>query len=363
MKKYGFSTLLISITLFGIYALYAAHQVFIVFTIGFAIAYFLQKFAKILQDKTTLSYKASATIIFTTFFLFIANILIYLLPQIYYQVYNFIVKFPTYKVNFINTISYYLDKFSINISNEYIQKLNEPLKDYIDNGIGIIFTIFHDFFMSLISAIDVIILSGIIPIIVLYIMYDWELITKKASRAIGYGIAALQNVLATEVINLHENSKLSAKFITSTAKEILNIIATYFSSLAIVCLILTIYYIVALTILGFDMPIILGIVSGFSIMLPFIGPILSIMLLLSISLFVKGVSIQLLYVILTVSIAQAVEGSFLTPKIVGEKLGLHPVVIIFMVFLFGKLFGLIGVIIASPTTAIIKLFLKKLINT
>ena len=67
----------------------------------------------------------------------------------------------------------------------------------------------------------------------------------------------------------------------------------------------------------------------------------------------------LLYVVLIFFMGQLLESNFLTPKLIGKKLGLHPLIVLLAIFIFGALFGILGIIFATPLMATIILILKR----
>ena len=78
--------------------------------------------------------------------------------------------------------------------------------------------------------------------------------------------------------------------------------------------------------------------------------------------FTFGAGIQLVYVTIIFTVGHAVEGYILSPKIIGNRIGLHPVWIIFAVFAAGSLFGILGIVFAIPIAGIVKVFLSHIID-
>lgn len=109
-----------------------------------------------------------------------------------------------------------------------------------------------------------------------------------------------------------------------------------------------VYYVLGLNFIGFDLALLLGVLSGFLIIIPFIGAIISILMVTISCYFTFGAGIELLYVIILYIVGHAVEGYILAPKIIGNRIGLHPVWIIFAVFAAGSVLGSIGLVFAIP---------------
>lgn len=122
--------------------------------------------------------------------------------------------------------------------------------------------------------------------------------------------------------------------------------------------ILSIIYSTGLSIAGIDMAIVIGVVAGFGNMVPYLGTTVGIVLaLLGLMLSWQG-PWQLAVVAGTFLVAQLSEGLVITPRIVGEKVGLTPVTVIIAILAFGELFGFVGILLAVPVGAILKVVLR-----
>lgn len=103
---------------------------------------------------------------------------------------------------------------------------------------------------------------------------------------------------------------------------------------------------------GMDYGLILGVIAGFTDLIPFFGPFLGAVPAVALALLAsKALALK---VILTVIIVQQIESQVLTPKIMGDAMGLNPLVIIFVLLAGGELFGLVGILLAVPIAAIIR---------
>ncbi|MCZ7585922.1 MAG: AI-2E family transporter [Deltaproteobacteria bacterium] len=112
-----------------------------------------------------------------------------------------------------------------------------------------------------------------------------------------------------------------------------------------------------------DVPLglVIGLFAGLVSIVPYLGLILGIGPALVLAALEHGDVLHPLLVVGVFTVAQLLEGNVITPKIVGDKLGLHPVAIIFAIMIWGSLLGLTGMIIAVPATAVLTVFLRKLV--
>ena len=122
---------------------------------------------------------------------------------------------------------------------------------------------------------------------------------------------------------------------------------------------LGIIYASGLTLIGLDFGLLIGVVSGLVSIVPFLGFILGLCVALIVALFQFGTWWGLLGVVAVFTIGQVAESVVLQPKLLGDKIGLHPVAVIFAVLAGGNLFGLTGVLLALPAAAVIMVLLRE----
>ncbi|MGZ5818485.1 MAG: AI-2E family transporter [Burkholderiaceae bacterium] len=144
------------------------------------------------------------------------------------------------------------------------------------------------------------------------------------------------------------------------ANEVDNLLAQYLRGQLLVMLILAVYYSVALAVLGFDVALPVGIITGLLVFIPYLGFGLGLVLALVASVLqFDGVN-GLIGVACVYGAGQIIEGFFLTPRLVGERIGLHPLMVIFGLLAFAQLFGFVGVLLALPACAILSVAFKHL---
>ncbi|MFT3857059.1 MAG: AI-2E family transporter [Aquabacterium sp.] len=140
----------------------------------------------------------------------------------------------------------------------------------------------------------------------------------------------------------------------------------YLRGQVLVMLILAVYYSVGLSLFGFALALPIGVLTGLAICIPYLGFGLGLVLAsLAGLLQFAGTPDGLLHPVIAVAVVyglgQVVESFFLTPRLVGERIGLHPLGVIFALMLFGKWMGLWGVLIALPTSAFLTLLGRRLV--
>jgi predicted PurR-regulated permease PerM len=140
--------------------------------------------------------------------------------------------------------------------------------------------------------------------------------------------------------------------------EIDQLLSQYLRGQLLVIIVLSIYYSVGLYVLGVTGALALGLFTGIAIFIPYIGYGAALILALLSALLQAETGVSLLAVLALYITGQALESFILTPKLVGEKIGLHPVLVVFALILFGSWFGFFGILLALPMSAIILVLCK-----
>lgn len=128
---------------------------------------------------------------------------------------------------------------------------------------------------------------------------------------------------------------------------------------SLVCAVLAIFYATGWSLVGLDYALVLGLVAGILAFVPYLGAVVSVALALLVGLGQFGVELLPLFLIFVVfQVGQILEGSVLTPNLIGERIGLHPLWVLFAVFAGGELAGLWGVFLAVPVAAVVAVIVR-----
>ena len=177
----------------------------------------------------------------------------------------------------------------------------------------------------------------LVPILTFYLLRDWDTI-----------LAHLGALIPTD----------QRDTVVSLAKDTDEVLGAFLRGQILVMLALSIIYSVGLGLVGLKFAIAIGVVSGLVSFVPYLGFVFGITLA-SLTVVLEPEPLwRLVGVVATFSIAQMLEGSFLTPKLVGDRIGLHPVLIIFAVAAGGQLFGFFGILLALPAAAILSVLVR-----
>ena len=200
-----------------------------------------------------------------------------------------------------------------------------------DNADSLMTSTFETVLMSGSSVIAAFVNSVLIIFVMFYLLIDWD-------HFFGL-IKKILPVRAQETVHhlaMHTDGLLSQ----------------YLRGMVIVISIMSAFYSIGLSLIGIKGAVALGVFTALMIVIPYIGITLGLTLAVLSAILQFGIGTELLAVLILYGIGQLLEGFFLTPRLVGERIGLHPVAVLFALLLFGKLFGFFGVLLALPISAV-----------
>ena len=321
--------------------LYHLSSALMPFAAGLVLGYLLDPVVNRLQ-RMGLNRLGAALFILAVFILALALTLILLLPVLGHQFASFIEKFPQYVVRVQALASdgggSMIDKyFGSAISYLGLQGAvsAEDIRRSLGEAVTQALQWFAGFIRSLISGsaalVSVFSLLIVTPVVAFYILLDWDRM-----------IAAIDAWLPLK----HRET------IRTLARDIDRALAGFVRGQSIVCLILGLYYGLALTIIGLNFGFLIGFATGILGFVPYVGALAGLVLSLCVAVAQGWPSWSLALLVTAVfGVGQILEGYVLSPKLVGASVGLHPVWMMLALFAFGSLFGFTGLLLAIPAAA------------
>ena len=177
----------------------------------------------------------------------------------------------------------------------------------------------------------------LIPIITFYLLRDWDSIMSHLSALIPSRQRETVHKLATETDE---------------------VLGAFLRGQLLVMLALATIYSIGLALVGLKFAVAIGVVAGLVSFVPYLGFVIGIALAALTVVLEPNPLLQMVGVVATFAVGQLIEGSFLTPKLVGDRIGLHPVIIIFAVAAGGQLFGFFGILLALPAAAVLSVVVR-----
>jgi len=179
----------------------------------------------------------------------------------------------------------------------------------------------------------------LIPVVLFYLLLDWHQLLARLAGAVPRRWVGKTIGLAREADVL---------------------LAQYLRGQLLVMLVLAVYYSAGLAIAGFDVALPVGILTGLLVFIPYLGFGLGLALALIAAVLQFSDWSGLIAVAIVYGVGQVLEGFFLTPRLVGERIGLNPLAVIFALLAFGQLFGFAGVLLALPASAVLMVAFRHL---
>lgn len=302
--------------------IYSLLGILVPFLIAFTVSFIVNPWVKYLEKKNV-NHKLSVFIVI----LFLISILVifgvFLVPLINKELSFFIDNFPEFidKINnLFNNIKFF-NKIGLNFKTivSFLIKSNGNL---IDKIIKFVTAIFSSFIPTITT-----------PVLVIYFIVYYEKIEN----------------LIKSLVDKNSDTYLILKKIKYSMH-------VYFKSYLIITVLLSFFSSVAFALLNIEYFLIWGIIIGITNIIPYVGPYIGGGI---VGLFVLTTNPELvIYVIIIIVCLQVIESNFLTPKIQGEALEINPILVVFSVTFFGKILGIIGMIIAVPIVRIMQIIIK-----
>lgn len=308
-------------------------SVLLPFVLGAAIAYLLNPLLEKIIAKG-MQRKTASLLILGIFFLLVVGIMAVLLPILVREASSFVIAFPVYLdhvVAFVQPhISWAQEQLGYQISAEEIQGL-------VKSNIGRALKVGQGVLGGLASGgqaiADFLVTALLTPIAAYFMMKDWPAVTAWVRGLIP---------------------QHSEKTVMSLLSEINRKIAGFVRGQIMVCLILGAMYAIALTIAGLNYGFVIGLGTGILSIIPYVGSTLGLVVSLVVAGLQSGGDWIYVGVIAAIFFAgQFLEGNFITPKLMGQSVGLHPLWIMFALMAGGAILGILGMFLAIPVAAII----------
>ncbi len=185
-------------------------------------------------------------------------------------------------------------------------------------------------FQSSMGFVSAVLNLALLPIFTFYLLQDWDNLVRFFHNLVPQRQLPRVERMAGEV-----DARLGA----------------FVRGQITVCIILGVMYSTGLWLSGIDLAVVIGLLSGALFIIPYLGTIVGIVLATTLCLMKYGVDAHLVYVALTFAISQGIEGWVLTPRIVGQKVRLHPLVVMMALLVGSSLGGIWGMLLAIPVTA------------
>lgn len=304
------------------------------------LAYIADPLADKLEKKMSRTFAVS--VVFLTLSLIAVVLLLIVLPLLEKQIVVLAEKLPLYIERAQNYLFPLLkEQFGIDIATFDLNLLKKSLSDYWKTAGGIAANVLSSISHSGLILVGWIANFTLMLVVTFYLLRDWDSLIAKI-----HALIPCKN----------------EKTIVMIAKESDEVLGAFFRGQILVMLVLSVVYTVGLMFVGLDTALLLGGLAGMVSFVPYLGFIVGIVAASIAGLMQFQDLTPLFYISIVFLVGQMLEGMLLTPWLVGDKIGLHPVAVIFAVLAGGQLFGFVGVLLALPVAAVIAVVLRHMLE-
>ena len=308
----------------------------------FAVAALLGWLGDPLVDRLQLAGRSRNTaviIVFTLMALLLALVLVILVPLIESQISTLIEALPRYRLWFTGVAIPWVEaRTGMQIATWLdLGHLVELVRSNWERAGGVATTVLGYVSRSGFALIGMLTSIVLIPVITFFFLRDWDLLVGR---------------VASMIPRDHIDT------VSRLARESSDVLGGFLRGQFLVMIILGVMYGVGLWAVGLDLGILIGIIAGLFTFVPYLGPTSGVVLGVLAALMQYGDWKHVAGVLAVFGIGQLIESYWLTPKLVGDRIGLHPVAVIFAVLAGGQLFGFLGMLLALPMAAVVNVLLR-----
>ena len=306
-------------------------SVLLPFVAGMAVAYFLDPLADRLEAWGC--SRLLATILITVaFFVVVIALAVLLVPLLQAQLVALVGKLP----EVVSTVTAWLgpvqDRLETLVSAERMAEIRDATRSFSGTLISWLGGALTSLVKGGLAFFNLISLLVITPIVSFYLLRDWDRL-----------IAKLDGWLPRQ----------SADAVRGVMRDIDRTVAGFVRGQGTVCLFLAAFYGVGLSLVGLEFGLSIGLATGFISFIPYFGMLIGMATAFAVALAQFSDPLPFVWILVVFGAGQVIESMLLTPKLVGDRVGLHPVWVIFALLAGGAIFGFTGVLLAVPVAATI----------
>lgn len=333
MKRWAIWGSIIGVCLFT----YLTRGILLPFLAGLAIAYFLDPLADILEKRKVPRGLAAALVIGLFFFVIVGAVLAFW-PILQGQIIAASKTLPETAAKLRPWLDQVLDNLNAKTGITLGGNAESLLAGFSEQALEKLNQVFSGIVQSSLAVFNMLTLALISPVVAFYLLRDWDHMVTK-----------VDSWLPTE----------AAPTIREQMGNVDSVLAGFVRGQLMVSLIMGVMYGLGWSLVGLELGLVLGVLAGIMAFIPFVGALFAAIIAVALAIGQWGFdSGQIGLVVLVFVVVQIIESSFLTPKLVGERVGLHPVWVLFAVFAGGEILGFVGVLVAVPAAAALAVFVR-----
>jgi len=282
--------------------------------------------------------QVAVSLVFLVMIIVVVAILLVLVPFIERQISNFLAQLPSW-INWFQTKAAPWLEQHLGVSTDVLdtQRLISVLQDNWKEAGGFATTVIAKVSKSGLTIVGWALNIVMIPVVAFYLLRDWDIMVDRIHALVPRSIEPV---------------------VTRLARESDEVLGAFLRGQLSVMVVLGIIYGVGLWIAGISVGPLIGMIAGLISFVPYLGAITGVLMGVIAAIVQYQDWQHVAYVAIVFAIGQTLEGYVLVPRLVGEKIGLHPVAVIFAVLAGGELFGFVGVLLALPVASVVMVLLR-----
>ena len=318
--------------------LYLLHPILSPFLIGILLAYLGDPLVDRLE-RHRLSRTGGVVVVFTLFALVLLVLVLVLVPMLGRQLVRLYQLAPE-MIDWLQSTALPWSQSHLGLQDDLLQvdQLKQVFTDNIGKTTDVLKAVLAQATSSGLALLAWLGNLLLIPVVSFYLMRDWDVLVEQVRRLLP---------------------RQREELVVKLAGECHEVLGAFLRGQLLVMLALSIIYASGLMLVGLELGLLIGVLAGLASIVPYMGFIVGIGAALTAALFQFGLEpYPLIGIAVVFMIGQMLEGMVLTPMLVGDRIGLHPVAVIFAILAGGQLFGFTGVLLALPVAAVIMVLLR-----
>jgi predicted PurR-regulated permease PerM len=318
--------------------IYMLHPILSPFLVALLLAYMGDPLADRLE-KLGLSRTLSVVAVFALFTLILMALLLVLVPMLAKQLYRLYELAPQI-LDWLQHTALPWTQAKLGLADGFwkFDKIKAAISEHMGQTGDIVSVILSQATASSLALIGWLTNLVLIPVVCFYLLRDWDVMMAK-----------IQSLLPR-----HREER-----IVKLAGECHEVLGAFIRGQLLVMLALGVIYAAGLMLVGLELGLLIGLIAGLAAIVPYMGFVIGIGAAITAGLFQFGGDLYpMLGIVAVFMVGQALEGMVLTPLLVGDRIGLHPVAVIFAILAGGELFGFTGILLALPVAAVIMVLVR-----
>jgi len=306
------------------------------FVAGMAIAYLLDPVCDRLETMGT-SRTLATTIVTAIFAVIVILLLLLIVPLAIKQAVDFLSSLPDFIARTHDRLLPYLTDLQRRFDLPDAAELNEIARQRLGTALTWLVGLLEGMVGQGLALANLLSLIFITPVVAFYLLRDWDRLVARVDDLLPRDHATV----------IRQQAALANQSLAGFAR-----------GQSMVCLTLALYYSISLVIVGLPFGMVVGLIAGLLAFIPYVGSLTGFVVSMAIAIGQFDQWWPIVVVALIFGVGQVLEGNFLTPKLVGDRVGLHPVWIIFALLSGGALFGFLGLLLAVPVAALVGVLVR-----